>query len=57
MDMCRYSDKTFDGYRKITGELQRLCDLIHTTNLKEKQMAEIDGIAECESKNITCTYH
>lgn len=28
MDMCKYSDQTADGYRKVAGELQELYENI-----------------------------
>jgi hypothetical protein len=35
MDMCRYSSKEDDGYRKISRELRILCKKIET-RLKEE---------------------
>lgn len=54
MDMCRYLDKTFDGYRKVTGELQRLCGIIREAKLEEKdQIAKRDRVVSCKLSNIS----
>jgi hypothetical protein len=39
MEMCRYSSKEDDGYRKISGELHNLCNDIEK-GLKEKDASK-----------------
>ena len=56
MDMCRYSDKTSDGYRKVSGELQRLCDNVRKAEkirFEEEKVAEQLQEAHCKSLNIS----
>lgn len=56
MDMCRYSDKTSDGYRKVSGELQRLCDSVRRAEQirsEEEKVAEQLQKAHCKSLNIS----
>lgn len=56
MDMCRYLNRTFDGYRKVTGELQRLYGIIRKAKSKEKQIAKHDRLVQCQSTNISYKY-
>lgn len=41
IDMCRYSDETSDGYRKVSGELQRLCEEIQKAESITKAQREL----------------
>lgn len=52
MDMCRYSDKSSDGYRKVSGELQRLCNSVRKA---EKIRLEAGKVAE-QVKEAPCKF-
>lgn len=57
MDMCKYPDKNYDGYRKVSAELQRLCENIRKAEhiIPEKRKAtENDRRAYCKSLCVFC---
>lgn len=51
MDMCRYPNKNDDGYRKVSGELQRLCERVRKTEQimhEEGEAIENDRSPHCK---------
>lgn len=48
MDMCKYPNKNSDGYRKVSGELQRLCESIRKA--EQIRLEEGDDATETDRR-------
>lgn len=57
MDMCRYPDRTCDGYRKVVGELRTLGEIggnarkLQSEKGSVKVAKRVLGLAESQSMN------